>query len=95
MCGFRANFIANVSQKRNLCGALSACQRAITLKSRTFDAGWSTTLRPKLGTAEHLNRDSFSIAQEGGDHARIAATVKYGKDKEWFFIRRVHDQKIP
>lgn len=38
--------------------------------------------------------DSLSITQEGRDNTRIAATVEYGQDKEWLFIRRVHDQKI-
>ena len=95
MCGFRANFIANVSQKRNLCGALSARQRAITLEEPHLRRRMEYNTSPQVGTAVHLKLDSFSIAQEGGDHARIAATVKYGKDKEWFFIRRVHDQKIP
>lgn len=39
--------------------------------------------------------NSFSPAQKGCDDARIAATVNYGQDKEWFFIGCVRDQKIP
>jgi hypothetical protein len=50
---------------------------------------------PKLRTRQRLEHDSFPITQEGRDNARIAATVEYGQDKKWFFIRRVHDQKIP
>jgi len=46
------------------------------------------------GGAE-MKHDSFSITQEGCDDAGIAATVKYGQNKEWFFIRRIGDQKIP
>jgi len=46
------------------------------------------------GGAE-MKHDSFSITQEGCDDAGIAETVKYGQNEEWFFIRRVGDQKIP
>ena len=49
------------------------------------------TFRLKLGTAEHWRRDSFSVAQESSDDARIAATVEYGQDDEGFFIRCVSD----
>jgi hypothetical protein len=50
---------------------------------------------PQNGVAQHWIYDSYSPAQKGCDYARIATTVKYGQDKEWFFIRCVHDQKIP
>ncbi len=42
-----------------------------------------------------MKHDSFSITQECRDDAGIAAAVKYGQNEEWFFIRRIGDQKIP
>ena len=57
------------------------------------------TKRHRTGGKLQRGRDhpieSLSITQEGRDHARIAATMEYGQDKEWFFIWRVNDQKVP
>jgi hypothetical protein len=72
----------------------NALRSASVRRGGVFDAGMGMTRHHSLGTATPLKHDSFSITQEGCDDARIAATVKYGQDKEGFFIRSVHDQKI-
>jgi hypothetical protein len=49
----------------------------------------------KLGAQEDLKQDLFSLTKQSCDDSRAATTVKNGQDKQWFFIRRVYDKKIP
>jgi hypothetical protein len=66
---------------------------AMAIATSFYRPGYYDPLGGKFAAEDPI--DSLSITQEGCDDARIAATVKYGQDKEWFFIRGVHNQKIP